>query len=77
MEDADEASTPAARRSTRGATASTSASASGSRARPVGGLLGESEYARKEGGSGAAAKRKFVPNMKRKTRVVKDDEDDE
>lgn len=41
-------------------------------ARPVGGLLGASEYGKKP-----TTKLKFVPNMKRKTKVVKDEDDDE
>lgn len=41
------------------------------RARPVGGLLSTSEYAKK-----TESKTKFKPNMKRKTKVVADDDDE-
>jgi hypothetical protein len=77
MQDAEEdqldSSPPKSRTRARvGSKASTSA-AGGSKSRPVGGLLGESEYAKKP--AAAPGKLKFVPNMKRKTRVVQDDEE--
>lgn len=40
-------------------------------ARPVGGLLGKSEYFKKE----AVVKTKFKPKFTRKARVVDDDDD--
>ncbi|KAI5478952.1 protein of RNA polymerase III Rpc4 family [Pseudohyphozyma bogoriensis] len=53
------------------------AGGAGKEARPVGGLLGASEYAKKPEKPSGVAKLKFVPNMKRKTKVVQDDDDDD
>ncbi|KAL8287697.1 hypothetical protein RQP46_003555 [Phenoliferia psychrophenolica] len=46
--------------------------AASTRARPVGGLLSTSEYAKK-----TESKTKFKPNMKRRTKVIEDDDDDD
>ncbi|GEM08744.1 hypothetical protein Rt10032_c06g2761 [Rhodotorula toruloides] len=50
----------------------------GGRDRPVGGLLGSTSEFRKDATAGPSAGRstKFKPNMRRKERVVEDDEDD-
>lgn len=73
MQDAEEEA-PVASTSTRASRGSTAASSS--RARPVGGLLGDSEYAKRPAATAGTSKLKFVPNMKRKTKVVHDDEDE-
>ncbi|ORY69156.1 RNA polymerase III RPC4-domain-containing protein [Leucosporidium creatinivorum] len=80
MQDADEdqlasSSPPKSKTRARVGTKASTSAAGGSKSRPVGGLLGESEYAKKPAAAPAAGKLKFVPNMKRKTRVVQDDED--